>query len=403
MNTPHQEKVSLPAAETTFISIIIAISFGHFLNDIMQSMLPAIYPILRDNYGLTFLQIGLITTAYQITGSVLQPLIGFYADKRPLPYSLPFASAFTMTGLIMLAYAHSYYMLILAAVCVGFGSSIFHPEASRVARLASGGRYGFAQSVFQVGGNAGAAFGPLVAAYFITGQERVAWLAVFAFIGIIVLSFVSRWYAHNLKQRAAKKTITASHKLTKNQITKTLIILVGLMFAKYIYMASMQNYYTFYLQEKFHLSIPDSQKMLFLFLGGIAIGTIFGGRISDRIGARKVIWFSILGVLPFTLLLPYLGFYMTAILSVIIGMILASAFPAIVVYAQELMPGKVGTVAGFMFGLSFGISAIFASVLGKVGDMIGLENLFIICSFLPILGFIAMFLPKLESLPNKGT
>lgn len=384
-------------AEMTFISIIIAISCGHFLNDVMQSMLPAIYPILRENYGLTFLQVGIITAIYQLTGSVLQPLIGFYTDKRPMPYSLPFASASTMIGLLMLANAHHYYMLLVGAAFVGLGSSIFHPEASRVARLASGGRHGFAQSIFQVGGNTGSAIGPLIAALFISQQQRVGWLAVLAFLGIIILTFVSRWYADNLKARAARKSITANHNLTTSQVQRAIIVLVALMFAKYVYMASMQNYYMFYTMEKFGVGLHQAQLLLFLYLGGIAIGTIFGGPIGDRIGARTVIWVSILGVFPFTAILPYMNLPMTAILTVIIGMILASAFPAIVVFAQELMPGKIGTVAGLFFGLSFGIGALSAAALGRVMDLIGSQAMFEICSFMPLLGLVAIFLPKLRT------
>lgn len=388
-------------AEMTFISIIIAISCAHFLNDVMQSMLPAIYPILRDNYGLSFLQIGIITAVYQMTGSILQPIIGICTDKKPMPYSLPFSSASTLIGLLMLANAHHYYMLLIGAAFVGLGSSIFHPEASRVARLASGGRFGFAQSVFQVGGNTGAAIGPLIAAIFISQQQRVAWLAIFAFLGIVILSYVSRWYANNLKARAAKKVNTLHQHLTKNQTRLAIITLVALMFAKYIYLASMQNYYMFYAINKFGVSVHQAQYLLFLYLGGIALGTIVGGPIGDRIGARTVIWVSILGVLPFTILLPHVGLPLMAVLSVIIGVILASAFPAIVVFAQELMPGKIGTVAGLFFGLSFGIGAISAAALGHVMDVIGAQKMFEICSFMPVLGFVAIFLPKLKTGKNK--
>ena len=381
-------------AETTFISIIFAVSCGHFLNDVMQSMLPAIYPILRENYGLTFLQIGIITAVYQMTGSVLQPVIGFYTDKKPSPYSLPFASASTMVGLLLLANAHHYYILLIGSAFVGLGSSIFHPEASRVARLASGGKYGVAQSIFQVGGNCGAAIGPVIAAVFISQQQRIGWLSILAFFGIIILTFVSHWYANNLKRRLTKKTSANTHHLPKAQVRNALFVLVGLMFAKYVYMASMQNYYMFYTMEKFGVSLHQAQLLLFLYLGGIAIGTIFGGPIGDRIGARTVIWVSILGVFPFTVILPYVNLPLTAILTVIIGMILASAFPAIVVFAQELMPGKVGTVAGLFFGLSFGIGALSSAGLGRIMDLVGSQTMFEICSYMPALGLIAVFLPK---------
>ena len=383
--------------ETTFISIILAVSCGHFLNDVMQSMLPAIYPILRENYGLTFLQIGIITAVYQMTGSVLQPVIGFYTDKKPSPYSLPFASASTMVGLLLLANAHHYYILLIGSAFVGLGSSIFHPEASRVARLASGGRYGVAQSIFQVGGNCGSAIGPVIAAVFISQQQRIGWLSILAFFGIIILTFVSHWYANNLKRRLAKKASADRHHLPKAQVRNALFVLVGLMFAKYVYMASMQNYYMFYTMEKFGVSLHQAQLLLFLYLGGIAIGTIFGGPIGDRIGARTVIWVSILGVFPFTVILPYVNLPFTAILTVIIGMILASAFPAIVVFAQELMPGKVGTVAGLFFGLSFGIGALSAAALGRVMDIVGAQTMFEICSYMPALGLIAVFLPKIRT------
>ncbi|EJF90628.1 MFS transporter [Bartonella tamiae] len=382
--------------EMTVISIIITISCAHFLNDVMQSMLPAIYPILRKNYDLSFFQVGIITAVYQMTGSVLQPLIGFYTDKHPLPYSLPFASASTLIGLLMLATAHDYSMLLFGAVFVGLGSSIFHPEASRVARLASGGKHGFAQSIFQVGGNTGAALGPLIAALFIYQQNRIGWLAILAFLGIILLSFVSRWFAQNLKMRAARKSITVHHHLTNAQVKCALIVLISLMFAKYVYMASMTNYYMFYTIEKFEISLHQAQLLLFLYLGGIAIGTVFGGPIGDKIGARTVIWVSILGVLPFTVLLPYVNLPIMAILTVIIGMILASAFPAIVVFAQELMSGKIGTVAGLFFGLSFGIGALSAAALGRIMDMIGSQAMFELCSFMPLLGFVAVFLPKFK-------
>ncbi len=395
MDNSGSDNIKKP--ELTVVSILIAISCGHFLNDIMQSMLPAVYPILRENYSLTFLQIGIITAVYQFTGSVLQPIIGFTTDKKPLPYSLPLASTSTMVGLLLLANAQHYSLLLVGAGFVGLGSSIFHPEASRVARIASGGKHGLAQSIFQVGGNAGTALGPLLAAAFISHQQRIGWLAILAFIGIIILAIVSHWYAQNIKSRKNRKIPAVEHNLTPRQIKKALFVLVGLMFAKYIYMASMQNYYMFYTMDKFGVSLHQAQLLLFLYLGGIALGTVFGGPIGDRIGARTVIWVSILGVFPFTVVLPYTSLHVTAVLTVIIGMILASAFPAIVVFAQELMPGKVGTIAGLFFGLSFGIGAISAAALGKVMDVIGAQAMFEICSFMPILGLIAIFLPKIST------
>lgn len=395
MDNSGSDNIKKP--ELTVVSILIAISCGHFLNDIMQSMLPAVYPILRENYSLTFLQIGIITAVYQFTGSVLQPIIGFTTDKKPLPYSLPLASASTMVGLLLLANAQHYSLLLVGAGFVGLGSSIFHPEASRVARIASGGKHGLAQSIFQVGGNAGTALGPLLAAVFISHQQRIGWLAILAFIGIIILAIVSHWYAQNIKSRKNRKIPVVEHNLTPRQVKKALFVLVGLMFAKYIYMASMQNYYMFYTMDKFGVSLHQAQLLLFLYLGGIALGTVFGGPIGDRIGARTVIWISILGVFPFTVVLPYTSLHVTAMLTVIIGTILASAFPAIVVFAQELMPGKVGTIAGLFFGLSFGIGAISAAALGKVMDVIGAQAMFEICSFMPILGLIAIFLPKIST------
>lgn len=396
-NMDNLDSDNIKKPELTVVSILVAISCGHFLNDIMQSMLPAVYPIFRENYSLTFLQIGIIIAVYQFTGSVLQPIIGFTTDKKPLPYSLPLASASTMIGLLLLANAQHYSLLLVGAGFVGLGSSIFHPEASRVARIASGGKHGLAQSIFQVGGNVGTALGPVLAAVFISHQQRISWLAILAFIGIIILAIVSHWYAKNLKSRKNRKITVVEHNLTPRQVKKAVFVLVGLMFAKYIYMASMQNYYMFYTMDKFGVSLHQAQLLLFLYLGGIALGTVFGGAIGDRIGARTVIWVSILGVFPFTVVLPYTSLHITAVLSVIIGMILASAFPAIVVFAQELMPGKVGTIAGLFFGLSFGIGAISAVALGKVMDVIGAQAMFEICSFMPILGLIAIFLPKIST------
>ncbi|RCL03104.1 MAG: Major facilitator superfamily protein [Candidatus Tokpelaia sp. JSC189] len=383
--------------EDTLIVIILAISLSHLLNDVMQSILPAIYPLLSANYNLSLLQIGIITATYQITGSLLQPLIGIYTDKKPLPYSLPFASAFMMGGLIMFANAHNYYILLAAAICIGLGSSIFHPEASRVARIASGGKYGFAQSVFQVGGNAGTALGPLLAALFIRQQQHIGWFAAVAFISVIVLISISRWYADNLKKRINSKPAVVHTNLSKTEIHHALLVLVILMLAKYSYLACISNFYTFFAMEKFGIDIHQAQYLLFLYLGGVAIGTIFGGPIADRIGATSVIWVSILGVLPFTLILPHVSLPVMAVLSIMIGMILASAFPAIVVFAQELIPDKIGTVAGLFFGLAFGIGAISAAVLGALGDIIGNQNLFTVCSFLPFLGIVAIFLPKLNT------
>ncbi|RCL00964.1 MAG: Major facilitator superfamily protein [Candidatus Tokpelaia sp. JSC188] len=383
--------------EDTLVAVILATSFSHLLNDVMQSILPAVYPLLRFNYNLSLFQVGIITTTYQSAGSLLQPLIGIYTDKKPLPYSLPFASTFMMGGLLLFANARSYSMLLVGAVFVGLGSSIFHPEASRVVRIASGGKYGFAQSVFQLGGNIGTALGPLLAALFISQQQHITWCSLVAFISMIILFCVSHWYANNLKKRVRSNVATTYTNLSRLQMRNTLFVLVMLMLAKYIYLSCIGNFYTFFAMEKFGIDIYQAQYLLFLYFGGIAIGTIFGGPISDRIGAGSVIWVSILGVLPFTLLLPHVSLIVMAALSVIIGMILASAFPAIIVFAQELMPDKVGTIAGLFFGLAFGIGAISTAALGALGDMVGNQNLFTICSFLPLLGIIAVFLPKLKN------
>jgi len=408
-NAAATASVPLKPADT-FMAVIMAVACGHLFNDIMQSMLPAIYPLLRDKYQYSLFQIGSITAVFQITGSVLQPAVGWYTDKRPLPYSLPFSALFTVTGLLILAFTSHYYMLLIGAACVGLGSSVFHPEASRVARLASGGRFGFAQSVFQVGGNTGTALGPLLAALFINQQSHVSYFAVIAFLGFLLLIPITRWYAKNLRAGLSKKLTLPDPNLSKRQVHYTVFILVALMTAKYIYLANMSNFYTLYAMDKFHISMHYAQVLLFLYLGGIAVGTIFGGPIGDRIGARRVIWVSIIGVLPFTLALPHtpylcqmlglpdmLALPMMAALSVIIGLILASAFPAIVVFAQELMPGKIGTIAGLFYGLSFGIGALSSAVLGKIGDIVGDQWLFVICSFMPLLGVVAWFLPKLPS------
>lgn len=384
------------SANQRVMSIILVICAGHFINDAMQSLLPSIYPILHDKYALSFLQVGLITATYQITGSLLQPIVGFYGDKTPMPVALPVSFVFSLLGILSLAFAQNYSLFILGSALLGLGSSLFHPEAARVTRTASGGRYGFAQSVFQIGGNTGTAVGPLIAALFISRQQQLVWIAPFAVLGAMLLKYASNWYIGQLKQKTTRTATVATHTLSKSAVATSLAILIGLMFAKYVYLSTFQNYYTLYVIEKFGVSVKQAQLMLFLFLSGVAIGTIFGGPIGDKIGARIVIWISILGVLPFTLILPFVGLVPTAILSVIIGAILASAFPAIVVYAQELIPGKVGTIGGAMYGLSFGIAALSSAVMGYIGDYIGLQKLFILCSFLPILGILAIFLPNFE-------
>nr|WP_258571338.1 MFS transporter [Flavimaribacter sediminis] len=376
----------------------MAVSFCHFLNDVMQSLLSALYPMLKVDYGLAFWQIGLLTLAFQVTASLLQPMIGMYTDKRPLPYSLPVGMSSTFVGLLFLAFAGEYSLLVMGAMLIGFGSSVFHPEASRVARLASGGRYGTAQSLFQVGGNLGTALGPLLAAFIVVprGQGSVAWFSVAALVGIIVLTRVGAWYSRISTAGANKPARSAFPALPKRSVVAALLVLVALMFSKNVYLASISSYYTFFVIEKFNVSVQVSQMLLFVFLGGAAIGTILGGPIGDRIGARSVIWFSILGVLPFTLALPFANLFWTVVLSGVIGLVLASAFPAIVVFAQELVPGRVGMIAGVFFGLAFGMAGISAAVLGVVADAKGIEFVFVVCSFLPALGLLTVLLPDLR-------
>jgi FSR family fosmidomycin resistance protein-like MFS transporter len=389
-----------PAANTAF-SILAAISLCHLLNDMMQSLLPAIYPILKSNYGLSFAQIGLLTFTFQFTASLLQPLVGFYIDRRPKPYSLAVGMGFTLAGLVLLASAHNYAVLLLAAALVGTGSSVFHPESSRVARMAAGGRHGLAQSLFQVGGNAGSAIGPLLAAFVVVryGQPSVAWFSLAALLGISLLINVGHWYkSHGLERIRPRAAGDAGHVArSRGQVALVIAVLIALIFSKFFYMASMSSYYTFYLISRFGVSVQSAQLHLFVFLGAVAVGTIVGGPLGDRFGRKAVIWVSILGVLPFTLLLPYANLFWTGVLSVPIGVILASAFPAIVVYAQELLPARVGTVAGLFFGLAFGLGGIGAAVLGMLADATSIGFVYRVCSFLPAIGLLAGLLPHLET------
>ncbi|NKC03036.1 MFS transporter [Brucella haematophila] len=398
MSMSAAQQPSNSGADNTVLTIILATSMGHFLNDMMQSLLPAIYPMLKENYSLSFWQIGLLTFTFQMTASILQPLVGIYTDRKPMPYSLSFGMGCTLVGLILLATAHHYSVLLMGAACVGFGSSVFHPEASRVARLASGGKHGFAQSLFQVGGNFGSSIGPLLAAFVVLpfGQISVSWFSVAALAGMLLLWYVGNWYNRYRLANARRAQPDKTLPLPRNRVIATVAVLALLIFTKYIYMASLTSYYTFYTIHHFGVSVQTSQILLFLFLGAVAAGTIFGGPIGDRIGTRKVIWVSILGVLPFTLALPYANLEMTAVLTVIIGFILASAFPAIVVFAQELLPGRVGMVSGLFFGFAFGMAGIAAAVLGIVADRKGIEFVYTICSYLPLLGLLTVFLPKLE-------
>ena len=398
------QAMSMPkAAQATTYSIILAISFCHFLNDLMQTLLASIYPLLKRDYGLDFWQIGLLTMAFQVTASLLQPLIGLYTDKRPMPYSLPVGMASTLVGLFVLAMAHSYPFLLLGAAMIGLGSAIFHPESSRVARMASGGRYGLAQSVFQVGGNFGSATGPLLAAFIVVprGQESVAWFSAVAFVGMIVLWRVSNWYS-GMRRASAGKALSFTMPFPRRRTQTALIVLALLVFTKNIYMASISSYYTFYVIERFQVTVQDAQLMLFVFLGAAAAGTVFGGPLGDRFGAKAVIWFSIVGALPFTLALPYVGFETTIILSGVIGFILSSAFPAIVVFAQELVPGRVGMIAGIFFGFAFGMGGIAAAVLGTIADARGITYVYALCSYLPLLGLLTVFLPDMKEVRAKA-
>ncbi|NWA05254.1 MFS transporter [Pseudomonas gingeri] len=385
-----------PQSSPLVMRIIGAVALAHLINDLIQSVLPSIYPMLKANYGLTFTQVGLITLTFQVTASLLQPWVGFYTDRHPKPLLLPAGMICTLIGILMLSQVGSFPLILLASALIGVGSSTFHPEASRVARLASGGRYGLAQSSFQVGGNAGSAFGPLLAAAIIIpfGQGNVAWFGLFALFALGVLYGISRWYRAHLNLFKLKQGQKATHGLSKNRVLGALVVLGLLVFSKYFYMASFTSYFTFYLIEKFQLSVASSQLHLFLFLGAVAAGTFAGGPIGDKIGRKAVIWFSILGVAPFTLMLPYVDLFWTTVLSVVIGFILASAFSAIVVFAQELVPGNVGMIAGVFFGLMFGFGGIGAALLGHLADIHGIEYVYTLCSFLPLFGVLAVLLPK---------
>jgi FSR family fosmidomycin resistance protein-like MFS transporter len=400
---PVGPKVQPATSETsTTFAILISLSLCHFLNDMNQSLVPAIYPILKESYQLDFGQIGLITLAFQMTASLLQPVVGMVTDKRPTPFSLPVAMGCSLVGLLMLSVAHSYHMILFAAAMVGLGSSVFHPESSRVARMASGGRYGFAQSLFQLGGSAGSAIGPLLAAFIVVpkGQGSIAWFSAAALLAIVVLSNVSLWYARHpaMAARRGRRTPAAipASPLPRGKVIGALAVILVLLFSKNVYTSSLSSYYTFYLIQKFHLSVPHAQYMLFAFLGAVAAGTFAGGPIGDRVGRKPVIWFSILGAFPFALMLPYADLMWTGVLSVVIGLILASAFSAIIVYAQELLPGRIGLVAGMMFGFSFGLGGLGAAALGRIADVTGIETVYHVCSFLPLIGLLAALLPNVE-------
>ena len=383
---------------TTTFSIIAAISVCHLLNDMLQSLLPAIYPILRENYGLDFGQIGILTFTFQFTASLLQPAVGFYTDRKPLPYSLAAGMGFTLVGLLILSRAGSYPILLLGAALIGMGSAVLHPESSRVARMASGDRPGLAQSLFQVGGNVGSALGPLLAAFVVLryGQESVAWFAAAALFAMLLLLRVGYWYRHQGlgRQRSQETRAVAESGFSRGQVRLALIVLIALVLSKFVYMGSMTSYYMFYLIDQFAVSVRSAQIHLFVFLAAVAFGTVAGGTLGDRFGRKVVIWFSILGVLPFTLALPHVNLFWTGVLSVPIGVILASAFPAIVVYGQELMPARVGTVAGLFFGLAFGLGALGAAAIGELADQTSIRQVFVLCSVFPALGLLAGFLPR---------
>jgi FSR family fosmidomycin resistance protein-like MFS transporter len=388
--------------EQTVFLILFAISFSHLLNDMIQSLMPAIYPIIKTDFHLNFSQIGMITLVFQMSASILQPFVGLYTDKRSNPYSLPIGMAFTLIGLLCLSQAPSYAMILVSVMLIGVGSSIFHPESSRVAYLASGGRRGLAQSIFQLGGNLGSALGPLLAAWIIVpaGQKSISWFGLGAGLAILVLIRVGNWYKnHLLKHIAVRKarTQSAHPEFSRNKVIFSLFILLILIFSKFVYLASMSSYYTFYLMGKFHVSVQHSQYFLFLFLAAVAVGTIAGGHLGDIFGRKYIIWLSILGAAPFTLALPYVSLFWTAVLSVCIGLIISSAFSAIVVYGQELIPGKVGLVAGLFFGLAFGMGGIGSAMLGSLADATSINFVYKICAFLPLIGILTAFLPNIES------
>ncbi len=403
MTTVSATATTGAAGKTTF-GIILAVAVCHMINDIMQSLLSAIYPMLKADYGLDFVQIGLLTLTFQVTASLLQPVVGLIADRRPLPYSLAVGMGSTLVGLLVLGFAHDYWFLLLGAALIGIGSAVFHPESSRVARLASGGRHGLAQSVFQVGGNAGSAAGPLLAAFIVLprGQSSVAWFAVIALVGMFILWRVGAWYADHVRSRVGKAPASKVLPFDRNTTILALVVLAVLTFTKNVYMASISSYYTFFVIDRFGVSIEYSQLLLFVFLGAAAVGTIIGGPIGDRFGAKFVIWFSILGVLPFTLILPYADLTWTPWIAAAIGVIFASAFPAIVVFAQELVPGRVGMIAGIFFGFAFGSGGIAAAALGALADVTSISYVFWLCSFLPFLGLLTIFLPRLDTRHRKG-
>lgn len=388
-----------PRDSQAAFAVLVALSVSHLLNDTIQSLIAAVYPVLKESYSLTFTQIGLITLAFQFTASLLQPLVGLYTDRRPLPFSLAIGMGITLGGLLLLSVADNFPTILLAAALVGVGSAIFHPEASRMARLASGGRHGLAQSLFQVGGNGGSALGPLLAAFVVVpwGQGSLAWFSVVAVAAMVILARVGLWYRAHLAERMAKKAVPATSPVSPRRAAFAIGILLCLIFSKYFYLASLTSYYTLYLIDTFSVSVPDAQVRLFVFLGAVAVGTFFGGPVGDRIGFKAVIWGSILGVLPFTLALPHVNLFWTTVLTVPIGLILASAFSAIMVYAQELLPSGVGMVAGLFFGFAFGMGGVGAAVLGWLADQTSIGTVYRACAFLPLIGLLTALLPNLQT------
>jgi MFS transporter, FSR family, fosmidomycin resistance protein len=391
-----------PERGATLFQVLVAVSFCHMLNDMVQSLLPSVYPILHGAFQLSFGQIGLIALVNQITASLLQPFVGHYTDRTAAPYFLPIGMSVTLIGLLVLAFAPTFGLLLLGAALVGVGSAVFHPESSRVARMASGGQHGFAQSFFQVGGSTGTAFGPLLAAFIVLprGQRGMAWFSVFALVGIVVLIRISNWAKHQRKAHPSLSHVgPSSHAgLSKRKVIVAMTVLIALVFSKYVYLASLSSYYTFYLISRFHVSVQSSQLHLFAFLGAAAAGTFFGGPIGDRVGRKWVMWVSILGVLPFTVALPYANLFWTGVVSIIIGFVIASAFSAILVYAQELIPGRIGMISGLFFGLAFGMGGIGAAVLGKLADMTSIIFVYHVCAFLPAIGLLTGLLPDIEPL-----
>ena len=385
-------------AQKTVYPILFAVAIAHLFNDLLQAVIPAAYPILKENYDLNFTQIGLITLSYQLAASILQPLVGLYTDKKPQPFWQMYGMLFTLAGIVTLAYASSFTIVLVAVILVGIGSSIFHPESSRISFLASGGKRGLAQSIFQLGGNAGTAIGPLLVAFIVVprSQHHIVWFALIALMALFVLYRIAFWYQNHLILRAKKKSDIVLPDLTKTQVTTSVIILLVLIFSKFFYTASISSYFTFYLMDKFQLSIQDAQFHLFWFLAACAVGTLIGGPLGDKFGRKYVIWFSVLGAAPFTLLLPYVDLFWTGILSVVIGMIISSAFPAILVYAQELLPKKLGMVSGLFYGFAFGMGGLGSALLGSLADKTSITYIYQLCAYLPLIGIVALFLPNLK-------